>query len=550
MSTDAPERPTITQPRLGVRGWARFLWRQLTSMRTALALLLLLAVAAIPGSIIPQRSIDMDAVRRYYEDSPTVAEWYDRLGLFDVYTAPWFAAIYLLLLVSLVGCILPRSAQHLRALRTAPPRTPRRLGRLSARTVVRTDADPALALETARGVVRRSRYRIRDAGDTPDSVAAENGYLKETGNLVFHISIVGVVVSMALGSLLGWRAEIILVEGSSFTSAPARYDTLTAGPWVDRDDLPDFSVALDELTVTFESDATGAQFGAPRDFVGQVRTKEDPQDDWSEETELRVNHPLTLDGTSVFLLGNGYAPVITVRDPDGEVLYSQPTVYLPQDNLYSSSGAVKVPAAEGGLGFVGGFLPTVSFDEQLGPISRFPGLVDPTLVLLPYTGNLFPEGRPSSVYTLDTSEMEVVEREDGTPDSFLLEPGQEYELAGDLGTISFDGVQRWAGLVIRDDPGRPFILVFSVLALLGLIASLTVRRRRVYVRVTRADESPSLAADTPGTGSTLIEVAGLARTHDPALPASVEVLAERIREACEGEPATATPAPAKTEDTR
>ena len=42
----------ITQPQLGLVGWMRWGWRQLTSMRTALVLLLLLAIAAIPGSIV------------------------------------------------------------------------------------------------------------------------------------------------------------------------------------------------------------------------------------------------------------------------------------------------------------------------------------------------------------------------------------------------------------------------------------------------------------------------------------------------------------------
>lgn len=521
----------VTQPRLGFRGWVRFLWRQLTSMRTALFLLLLLAVAAIPGSILPQRSIDPDRVREYYTDNPTLALWLDRLSLFDVYTAPWFAAIYLLLLVSLVGCILPRSRQHLAALRLAPPRTPRRLSRLPASTTLRVDADPDTALRVARDVVRRRRYRVRDEGDTPDSVAAENGYLKETGNLVFHTAIVGVVVSMALGSLLGWRAEIILAEGSAFTSAPARYDTLVTGPWVDRNDLPDFSVALDSLQVTFESSATGAQFGAPRDFVAQVRTREDQADEWAAET-LAVNSPLNLDGSSVYLLGNGYAPSVTVRDADGEVLYSQPTVFLPQDNFYSSSGAIKVPAAQDGLGLVGGFLPTLRITSELGPHSTFPGLIDPALVLLPYTGELFPDGLPQSVYSLDTSRMEPLTTDDGEPARLLLRPGEEVQLADGQGSITFDGISRWAGLVVRDDPGRLPVLVFALVALAGLVASLTVRRRRVYVRVTGSDADEG--------GGTLIEVAGLARTHDPALQAAVDALAERIGAAVDRSSTTTT----------
>ncbi|MBX9718880.1 MAG: cytochrome c biogenesis protein ResB, partial [Microbacteriaceae bacterium] len=58
------------QPKLDVAGWLRFAWRQLTSMRTALVLLLLLAVAAIPGSLVPQRSADPNGVVQYERDNP------------------------------------------------------------------------------------------------------------------------------------------------------------------------------------------------------------------------------------------------------------------------------------------------------------------------------------------------------------------------------------------------------------------------------------------------------------------------------------------------
>ena len=96
-------------PDMDVRGTLRWLWRQLTSMRTALLLLLLLAVATIPGSLFPQRGVDLAAVNAYLRDNPGSGEWLDRLGLFDVYASPWFAAVYLLLFVSLLGCIVPRA---------------------------------------------------------------------------------------------------------------------------------------------------------------------------------------------------------------------------------------------------------------------------------------------------------------------------------------------------------------------------------------------------------------------------------------------------------
>src|SRR6266487_1595780 len=87
---------------------ARRSWRQLTSMRTALILLFLLAVAAVPGSVLPQRNVSAEKVTAWFGTHPRLAPLLDRLGGFDVFASPWFSAIYLLLFVSLVGCLVPR----------------------------------------------------------------------------------------------------------------------------------------------------------------------------------------------------------------------------------------------------------------------------------------------------------------------------------------------------------------------------------------------------------------------------------------------------------
>lgn len=83
---DAPDRaaPIAGVPRLGPAGWARFLWRQLTSMRTAIVLLLLLALAAIPGSLVPQRSSDPNGVIQVRSDNPELVWLYDVLSLHGV----------------------------------------------------------------------------------------------------------------------------------------------------------------------------------------------------------------------------------------------------------------------------------------------------------------------------------------------------------------------------------------------------------------------------------------------------------------------------------
>ncbi|MBD4510290.1 cytochrome c biogenesis protein ResB, partial [Xanthomonas citri pv. citri] len=81
----------------------------------ALVLLLLLAIAAVPGSLFPQRVQDPEAVTSYIEANPTIGPVLDTLQLFDVYQSYWFSAIYILLFISLVGCVIPRAIQHFKA---------------------------------------------------------------------------------------------------------------------------------------------------------------------------------------------------------------------------------------------------------------------------------------------------------------------------------------------------------------------------------------------------------------------------------------------------
>jgi cytochrome c biogenesis protein len=506
---ERPAAPAPVQPRLGVVGTLRFAWRQLTSMRTALFLLLLLAVAAVPGSVLPQRGVNAGEVSNYLAEHPASGPWIDRLGGFDVYSSVWFSAIYLLLFISLVGCVLPRSRQHWRAVPARPPRTPARLDRLPLHRTAEVDGDPAEVLDRARIGLRRRRFRLQVSHG---SVSAERGQLRETGNLVFHLSLVVLLVAVAAGHLLGWRGDVVVPVGSSFANAVPSYDSLDAGPWVDPERLPPFSLDLESMTVRFEEEQTGSQLGAPREFSARVTSRTDP-DAPPRTSTIRVNHPLELDGAKVFLLGNGYAPVITVRDRTDRVVYSQPTPFVPQDGSYKSLGAVKAPGAEPEqIGLVGWFLPTAVIDEQ-GPRSIFPDLKNPALTLTAYAGDLnLASGAAQSVFTLDTSKMRQLKTADGDLVRLLIAPGQTRQLPDGLGSVTFDRVERFAGLSIRHDPARGWALGASVAAMLGLALSLFVPRRRVFVRVRAVHSSGD-----GGAGRTLVEVAGLSRGEDAGL---------------------------------
>ena len=504
LSTQPQE--AIRQPGLGPRGFARWAWRQLTSMRVALLLLFLLAVAAVPGSVFPQRGANPGDVLTYLDEHRTLGPWLDRLSMFDVYSAPWFAAIYLLLFISLVGCVLPRSFQHVRAIRSRPPAAPRNLTRFVDHRTFVTDAEPAAVVAAAREALKARWWRV---DVTESTVSAEKGYARETGNLLFHIALLFLLVGIAVGALLGTHGSVIVVEGNSFANTLAQYDSFGSGRLAGSDQLPPFSFTLKDFRATYERG--GAQDGAPRSFEADLAVRDSPTSQPRLQT-VEVNEPLVVAGTKVFLIGHGYAPRITVRDKNGTVVSSTAVPFLPRDGKFTSMGAIKVP--DGGpvqFGFRGVFLPTAHLDPVQGGFSTYPAADSPGLLLSLWTGDLgLDTGKPQSVYSLDTSRMKA-----GPLKSMRV--GDVWTLPDGLGSITFDGVSEFASFNIAHDPGKEPAFFAAMTALAGLMLSLFVRRRRLWLRATADAE-----------GRTLVEVAGLAKSEAGGLGRELDELVIRL----------------------
>ncbi|MFP5283172.1 MAG: cytochrome c biogenesis protein ResB [Actinomycetes bacterium] len=510
-ATPGPPAPAAPGP-LGLRGWLRYPWTQLTSMRTALALLFALALAAIPGSLVPQRRVSPVAVSDFLTDHPRLGPLYDRVGLFEVYSSPWFSAIYLMLFLSLVGCIIPRLRVYARALRSQPPRTPRHLARLPAYASVSVPATDGV-LERAAASLRRSRYRVRVEHG---AVAAERGYLREAGNLVFHLSLLVLLLGVALGGLLGFRGTSVVVVGQGFSNTLTQYDDLSAGARFREADLAPFTIKVVDFDVKFETG--NVQRGAARLFRAEVEVTDAPGAAPRRET-LEVNHPISIEGTSVHLIGHGYAPRVTVRDANGQVAFSGPVVFLPQDGNFTSAGVIKAPDARPErLAFEGFFLPTAVLDSQ-GPRSVFPDAANPALFLNAWAGPPRVEtGRPENVYSLDPAGLTPLTTANGEPVRMALQPGGVFTLPDGQGTIALEGWTRWVKLQIGDTPGVGLSLAAVGFGVTGLCLSLFVRPRRIWVRARRLED-----------GSTLVEVAGLDRADArTGLGGDVQQLATRI----------------------
>ncbi len=523
----AGAKPAEQRPKgLGVMGWARWVWRTLTSMRTALILLFMLALGAIPGSILPQNVVSVDEVSTYFRENPELAPWLDRLYLFDVFSSPWYGAIYLLLFVSLAGCVIPRALVHAKAVRARPVPTPRNLGRMPYVARFSTDAAPEAALEQARGVLKG--YRVERYAD---SVSGETGYLREIGNVLFHFALLALLLALAAGSFFGYRGNMLIVEGDGFANTLPSYDAIYPGHWTDTDAFEPFTMHLDSFEATFISE--GDLRGQAESYVAEVTYKEAPGEPEQQHT-LEVNHPLSVDGVQVYLLGHGYAPQFQVHNAEGDLVFDQAVPFLHRETMsYTSDGVIKVPDTGGQeLGFVGVFLPTAVEDTEGELTSSFPGPENPMVTLEAYRGDLGMVN-PQSVYQLQTEGME------GLGESPVMAVGDTWELPDEAGSITFTGYKQYATLQSNRDGARLPALGAATTAVVGLLLTLFVRPRRVWVRATEGKD-----------GRTRVELAGLGKTEVAGDNAEfheiTKQLAGRLRDESDDNPRTPSDPPEST----
>ncbi|MCL6736371.1 cytochrome c biogenesis protein ResB [Streptomyces neyagawaensis] len=516
----APQEDALNVPQLGVIGWARWFWRQLTSMRVALLLLFLLSLAAIPGSLIPQSGQDETRVADFMKRHDTLGPVYEKLGLFHVYSSVWFSAIYILLFVSLIGCIVPRTWQFVGQLRGRPPGAPKRLTRMPAYATWRTGATPEQVREVALKALKRRRFRAHVAGD---AVAAEKGYLREAGNLAFHLALIVMLIAFAWGQLYKSEGNKLIVEGDGFANTLTQYDDFKSGNLFSADDLNPFSFDLKNFRGTYE--ATGPNKGTPRIYEANV-VYAVGADGKEKTTRIEVNKPLEIDDSKVYLVSHGYAPVITIKDGRGKVVFEDAVPLLPLDSNVTSTGAIKVmdgyrdgKGTWDQLGIQAFFLPTYGGKDS-AVVSQFPALLNPRLNLTPYHGDLrVNAGLPQSVYQLDKSKLKAFRDAKGAQVRENLEIGESMTLPNGAGTITFDGVKEWAGFQVTQQPGSGWALGGAITAILGLAGSLFIQRRRVWVRAVAGPD-----------GVTVVEMAGLGRSESAKVPEELGDLAGVIHD--------------------
>ncbi len=516
-------------------------WHWLTSMRTALVLLFILALAAVPGALLPQREVSESLVNDYLRANPTTGPIYDKLQLFDVFQSFWFIAIVTLLMISLIGCIIPRSIDHWRAYNAPPTRAPKYLARMPfhAEGVVKGDA-PGVVKQTLKGW-HLAEYSAEEDRAGAYSISAEKGYTRELMNLLFHIGIVAMIVTFALGRMLFYEGQVIVVTDSESDNAvpveqsrvfcntsPANFDVFRAGSLFDGTGLTPFC---------FEAENFRAEYlntGQANGFWSDVRWTEDvsePAESWEPFT-LEVNKPLRIGGDRVYLQGHGFAPQVTLTWPNGETR-TQMVQFRPVDTqTFLSSGVMRFDPPAGmypdlderrqhQIAVEGNFAPTAEWTGPNGDLlqSAFPQMDAPAMSVDVYVGDAgLDTGRPQNIFTLDqnliaTGQLQKVQR-------VQLEPGETATLEDGV-EVRFDGAAEYANYQISRDPVQGWVLGSTLLMIAALAGSLAIKRRRIWVRLRPVEGSGAGVAYE-------VEIAGLARTDRAGWGPEFEQIAAEI----------------------
>ena len=504
-------------------------WRRLTSMRTALILLFLLAVAAVPGSLLPQRPLNPQKTQAYLNAHGSWGNILNALGMFDVFGSVWFAAIYLLLFVSLIGCLVPRIRVHARAVTRKPLPAPRNLDRLPEHGSFETGDTVAAYAAAARTALGR-RWRVEQRAEPSGAVtlSAEKGYSRETGNLIFHVALLVSLVLIAVGRLYSYQGSKIVVQGSGFCNTINNYDQWKPGRFAAEGKVSPAPFCIDKVSrfvAKYTSDNEPTEFRADLTFRPTLDSPE-------QHAALSVNHPLRIGGDRVYLINHGFAPRVTITMPDGSVVHDMQPYIASDATTLLSEGVFKEqgkPGANQDVGIRGLFAPSPAFDGTV-VTSTGPRVHNPVLAIFAFKGDLNYRGLPQSVFRLDVSKMKRI-------GAANLRVGQSKSFPGGV-SVRFDGWVPWVSIQVSHDPAQGWLLWSAAAMVVGLFGSLGIRRRRVWLRLT-----PSREGDE--ASPTVVGVGGLARSDSGNFTTEFAALLERLRDA--GHPAQEQLVPAGRE---
>lgn len=223
VSPDAPVRRRHDEP----SAWTQYLdaaWDFFASTRVATVLIILIAVAAIGGSLVEQESLYQDwrPPELYYP--ARYGEFLGRFlmatGLTHTYTSWWFLSLVYLLVISLIVCSLQRLVPLHRALQH--PTVEKHPGFLRRQPVqARLPGGGEDPLATLAVALRRRGFRVWREGR---GLHADRGRLGRYGPYIIHIGLIIAAFAATAKVIPGWDVtEDLRVENGQTVALPGTY---------------------------------------------------------------------------------------------------------------------------------------------------------------------------------------------------------------------------------------------------------------------------------------------------------------------------------------
>ena len=259
------------------------IWRLFSSIRLTIVLLIILAIASILGTIIPQQQ---DAVDLAKQLGPRLFRLFQSLDLFDMYHSIWFRILIGFLSLNLVICSLDRFPNSLKRFRTVPkPDRSKPFEHVPSGQTFLTEGNlKEISATVARFL--RSRYKkVRNKEDPGTSYFfGEKGRFSHFGVYLVHLSVLLILIGALWGSFFGFEAFVNILEGEHISAVALRKEmaTLKLG----------FEVVCDKFSVDFYEN------GAPKEYRSDLRFLVDGKE--VKRAVLLVNHPAQFRGITFY----------------------------------------------------------------------------------------------------------------------------------------------------------------------------------------------------------------------------------------------------------
>ena len=433
------------------------IWNFFSSVRLTIVLLIILALASIVGTLIPQREAAAEFAQRL---SPEMFRFFSALDLFDMYHSSWFRLLMACLTLNLIICSIdrfPRTLKRIRLLPKADRSKPFEDLPPQQKLLVRGDIKEVAGQV---GQFLKKHYKKVQTAAKPDThfFYGEKGRYSYFGVYIVHLSVLTILIGALIGSLLGFQAYVNIPSGERINTVHLRNGKkpLNLG----------FEVRCNKFTVDFYESGAPKEYRSELSFI--VNGKE------MEKSSLRVNHPVKFKGVTFYQSSYGSIPgnkarlkiayhtgthkTITIEAKAGDLL-----------PLPGNGGEFQIVDVKGNFMKMGPAV-LISVQPNQGKEKRFWVFQHHESIKekFPQLMNRFPKLNPSIF----------------KPYTFFLD-----ELVA----------RYYTGLQVNRDPGVYVVWLGFFLIVVGFVLTFFTSHRRLWLRISR--EKHGVAISVAGTSS-------------------------------------------------